>query len=441
MYFLYSIHLSLHPSQLRYILHRKLVHAPLHKHDFSALTPTQKTCFAYLDKTGRSYSAVIKELHPEILLSVAIFYLILRGLDTIEDDGSIPAQKKAELLRDFKDVLEIEGWNFDGNREGEKDRDLLVNFHDVITEYKGLNLAHREILRDITGKMGAGMAEYIAGISIETIPEYDEYCWYVAGLVGEGLTRLFAETGFVDPGLLDQTHLHRSMGLLLQKTNIIRDVHEDHCDGRRFWPEEIFREHVEVFDDLFKTEPCHRESALNCTSHMVLNALSHVEDCLSYVLALNEPSIFNFCAIPQAMALATLELCLRNPALFERNLKISKGDALRIMSEVEGQGMHGFGGVILRYIRRIQERSVPKDPSFVELRTVCARIEKAIDTLLHSQNAKSRKYKDVGVGADFQGAASQTLLSGKALAASTLMVAIGAFAIGHFYLSSGLSVS
>lgn len=38
--------------------------------------------------------------------------------------------------------------------------------------------------------MAEGMIKYIGKTDL-TSPEYDEYCYYVAGLVGEGLTRLF----------------------------------------------------------------------------------------------------------------------------------------------------------------------------------------------------------------------------------------------------------
>lgn len=33
--------------------------------------------------------------------------------------------------------------------------------------------------------------------------------------------------------------LSNSMGLFLQKTNIIRDYLEDYIDGRAFWPQEV----------------------------------------------------------------------------------------------------------------------------------------------------------------------------------------------------------
>lgn len=39
--------------------------------------------------------------------------------------------------------------------------------------------------------------------------------------------------------------------------------------------------------------------AVQCLNDMVTNALSHVEDCLTYMSALRDPSIFRFCAIPQ----------------------------------------------------------------------------------------------------------------------------------------------
>ncbi len=63
----------------------------------SAMKPKFKNpqeCFYFLDKTSRSFAAVIKELHPELLVPVCLFYLILRGLDTIEDDAASALEEK-----------------------------------------------------------------------------------------------------------------------------------------------------------------------------------------------------------------------------------------------------------------------------------------------------------------------------------------------------------
>ncbi|OJJ83750.1 bifunctional farnesyl-diphosphate farnesyltransferase/squalene synthase [Aspergillus glaucus CBS 516.65] len=384
------LYYSFHPSELRAIMQWKVWHIPVHERKETDETETQKTCFKFLDKTSRSFSAVIKELHPELLLPVCLFYLILRGLDTVEDDTSIPLATKEPLLRDFKDFLEQDGWTFNGNRPEEKDRELLVQFHNIITEFKNLKPAYKEIIRDITDKMGNGMADYARkaesdDASVVTIEQYDLYCYYVAGLVGEGLTRLFIEAKFGNPALLKRERLHKSMGLFLQKTNIIRDIREDNDDGRRFWPKEIWSKHVDDFDDLFKPE--NLGIALNCSSEMVLNALEHVEDCLFYLAGLREQSVFNFCAIPQSMAIATLELCFRNPAIFQRNIKITKGDACQLMME-STQNLRLVYQVFRRYARRIHKKNSPKDPNFLKISLVCGRIEKFAETIFPSQSAE-----------------------------------------------------
>ena len=125
------------------------------------------------------------------------------------------------------------------------------------------------------------------------------------------------------------------MGQFLQKTNVIRDLHEDWEDRRRWYPKEIWSKHVDKWEDLF--DPTYREQALNVVSEMVLDALQHAEDCVFYMAAMKEQSVFNFVAIPQAMAIATLECCFRNPAVLERNVKITKGDACQIMLESDAE--------------------------------------------------------------------------------------------------------
>ena len=61
-----------------------------------------------------------------------MFYLILRALDTLEDDMSLPLETKVPLLRRFHEIIYEDGWTFDGNGPKEKDRGLLVEF-DVVS--------------------------------------------------------------------------------------------------------------------------------------------------------------------------------------------------------------------------------------------------------------------------------------------------------------------
>jgi farnesyl-diphosphate farnesyltransferase len=39
-----------------------------------------------LGKVSRSFAAVIRQLPPQLLVEVMVFYLVLRALDTVEDD-------------------------------------------------------------------------------------------------------------------------------------------------------------------------------------------------------------------------------------------------------------------------------------------------------------------------------------------------------------------
>lgn len=66
-----------------------------------------------------------------------------------------------------------------------------------------------------------------------------QYCHYVAGLVGIGLSRLFSASELEDALVGEDTKHANSMGLFLQKTNIIRDYLEDQQGGREFWPQEV----------------------------------------------------------------------------------------------------------------------------------------------------------------------------------------------------------
>ncbi|KAF4631260.1 hypothetical protein G7Y89_g6874 [Cudoniella acicularis] len=385
------LYFSVHPNQLRAIIQWKLWHDPVHTRNPEKESATLRQCFHYLQLTSRSFSSVIQELHPELLVPVALFYLILRGLDTIEDDMTIPLEKKEPLLRNFHNIIEQEGWTCNENAPTEKDRDLLVHFDCVITELNLIKPAYKAIIKDITEQMGNGMADSannqelnINGIA--TIKEYEKYCHYVAGLVGDGLTRLFVEAKLANPALLKRPELAESMGQFLQKTNIIRDIREDFEDKRRWYPKEIWSKHVDNFDELF--DPKNLQKALNCSSEMVLNSLGNVEECLFYMAGIKEQSVFNFVAIPQAMAIATLEIVFQNPAIFTKNVKITKGDACSLMME-SSQNLRTVCDIFKRYARRIAKKNTPKDPNFLQISAACGKIEQFIESLYPSQDPKA----------------------------------------------------
>ncbi len=190
--------------------------------------------------------------------------------------------------------------------------------------------------------MGTGMADFAhrAALSseplgLDTIKEYDLYCHYVAGLVGEGLSRLFSVTGKESPSLAHELELSNSLGMLLQKTNIIRDFREDAEDQRFFWPREIWSA-AEYAPDGRTPATCilqllqESQRAKWVQSAMIVDALRHACDALDYLRLLRDQSVFNFVAIPAMMAIATLDLCFMNSEMFKRNIKIRKAKAAEV---------------------------------------------------------------------------------------------------------------
>ncbi|XP_016432791.1 squalene synthase-like isoform X2 [Nicotiana tabacum] len=198
-------------------------------------------CYIMLRKVSRSFSLVIQQLPVELRDAVCIFYLVLRALDTVEDDTSVATEVKAPILMSFHRHVYDREWHFSC---GTKDYKVLMDqFHHVSTAFLELGKHYKEAIEDITMRMGAGMAKFICK-EVETIDDYAEYCHYVAGLVGLGLSKLFRASGKED---LVSDSLSNSMGLFLQKTNIIRDYLEDINEVpkcRMFWPRQIWSKYV-----------------------------------------------------------------------------------------------------------------------------------------------------------------------------------------------------
>lgn len=285
-------------------------------------------CYAVLNKVSRSFAVVIQQLPEQLKDPVCIFYLVLRGLDSVEDDMTFPQKEKLPLLRSFQDKLEEPGWKIAGVGDTDDYRTLMANFDKVISVYQALDKKYQAPIKDICMRMGHGMADYQEK-KVSSLESYDLYCHYVAGLVGWGLSDLFSASGLEDPTLKDEKVISNSMGLFLQKTNIIRDYLEDLEGNRSFWPDEIWRQYANELSD-FKKAPTAPKS-LACLNHLVTDALRHMPDCIEYLNRIRDPSIFRFCAIPQVMAIATLAAVYNNPNVFRTVVKIRKGMSCNLM--------------------------------------------------------------------------------------------------------------
>lgn len=319
-------------------------------------------CYTALNKVSRSFAVVIRNLPEELRDPVCIFYLVLRGLDSVEDDATYPVEEKIPLLKNFYTKNYDTNWSIRGVGDSDDYRALLARYPKVSHAFQQLDEPYRNIINDICRRMGEGMAEFVEK-PIKTMADYDKYCHYVAGLVGIGLSDLFAVSGLENESIAKQQDRSNSMGLFLQKTNIVRDYHEDLYLDRVFWPEDAWKKYANELS-AFEKDPT-SERSLNCLNGLVCDALRHVPDCLAYQEQLRDTQVFRFCAVPQVMAMATLSKLYDNPKVFTGNVKIRKGLAARLMTEVKD--MDALRNYFNDFATDLLERLRIDDPHYKEM--------------------------------------------------------------------------
>uniref|UniRef100_A0AB38Z7H8 Squalene synthase n=1 Tax=Paeonia suffruticosa TaxID=45171 RepID=A0AB38Z7H8_PAESU len=352
-------------------------------------------CYTMLHKVSRSFAFVIQQLDTDLRNAICIFYLVLRALDTVEDDTSIATDVKVPILIDFHRHIYNRDWHFScGTKEYKV---LMDQFHDVSTAFLELGTSYQEAIEDVTKRMGAGMAKFICK-EVETIDDYDEYCHYVAGLVGLGLSKLFYASKTED---LATDELSNSMGLFLQKTNIIRDYLEDINEipkSRMFWPRQIWSKYVNKLEDLKYEE--NSVKAVQCLNDMVTNALIHVEDCLKYMSDLRTPAIFRFCAIPQIMAIGTLALCYNNIEVFRGVVKLRRGLTAKIFDRTNS--MSDVYGAFYDFSCMLKSKVDKNDPNATK---TLSRLEAVQKTCINSGVLTKRKSYIVSTKSSFNSVA------------------------------------
>ena len=322
-------------------------------------------CYESLTKVSRSFALVIQQLPTELKDAIAAFYLVLRALDSIEDDMSVEENFKAQTLKTFYLKCTNSSYCLMNIGENENEVELLEKYYKVARFTSTLKPEYQAAIRKITKMMGAGMADF-AETEIKTKAQYDKYCHYVAGLVGIGLSDVFSASGLEESFLKEKTELSNAMGLLLQKTNITRDYWEDIYQDRFFWPEEIWKQYAEE-KDFFVKNPTDQKS-LDCLNEMVINALNHLPQAIEYMSLLKNRQVFRFCAIPQIMAVATLSKLYNNSEALQGIVKIDRSMTMEIFGAVKS--MEDFKYYYDKFIEDIKSKNQPDSKHFETLKAL-----------------------------------------------------------------------
>src|SRR5262249_415039 len=135
---------AIRPSELGSILKVKLAGQQVKTYsqsldELASKLDDREFCYATLNKVSRSFAVVINQLPEELKDAVCVFYLVLRGLDSIEDDMNIPVEEKLRMLNNFHALSRQKGWNLQNVGDKEEYRHLMAHFDKVINHYLGLH--------------------------------------------------------------------------------------------------------------------------------------------------------------------------------------------------------------------------------------------------------------------------------------------------------------
>ncbi len=278
-----------------------------------------------LEGVSRTFALTIPQLPEGLAKPVSNAYLLCRIVDTIEDEVALSSQQKREFCQRFIAVVagdaEPAALAADlapllSEQTIPAEHELIRLIPRVIAITHQFEAAQRDALTLCVRIMGKGMAEFQdrdLRHGLATMDEMSDYCYYVAGVVGEMLTRLFCH---YSPEIAAHRELLMrlavSFGQGLQMTNILKDLWDDHGREVCWLPREIFQAHG---FDLSTLRPGHGDARF-CAGFRELIGIAHahLRNALEYTLLIpsHETGLREFCLWALGMAVLTLRKINQN---------------------------------------------------------------------------------------------------------------------------------
>jgi farnesyl-diphosphate farnesyltransferase len=237
---------------------------------------------------------------------VTLSYLLFRVADTFEDAASWPPAPRVEALERFAQLLDryqprevaevARRWAEEVPCDQPGYRELLAELPEVLDAFFSLPPDAVELIRAHVLRTVHGMAGFVARVApidhgelrLRDLADLQDYCYVVAGIVGELLTELFLrEQPELAPAATRLRERARGFGEGLQLVNILKDSASDAAQGRIYLPEGVGRAEVLAL------------------------ARRNLDTAAEYVLSLQESGgergFVAFTALPVRLAYATLD--------------------------------------------------------------------------------------------------------------------------------------
>lgn len=278
-----------------------------------------------LGKTSRTFALAIPILGEPLETDVGLAYLLFRIADTLEDATLWKRDVRMRALDSFGEWLvgddDERGWQDDVAKAppvADAGYMELLRRADAVraaVRARGDDIAH-VITHDVC-RTSARMGEFVSrqtddgAMVLRDLQDLRDYCYAVAGIVGEMLTGLFTRR---EPALARHrdalAELAPAFGEGLQLVNILKDAGSDAREGRVYIPRGVER------------------------SAVVALAREDLEKADRYVDILEQGGASDgavmFCELPRRLAVATLD------RLDEGAPKLAREEVFRIFTDVTG---------------------------------------------------------------------------------------------------------
>ena len=187
------------------------------------LTEAYRECERITWTQARNFAYGIRLLPADKRRGLAVIYAFARRIDDI-GDGTMPPEEKITALEQARgQVLDLSQPSVSQHRP---DDPVLLALADTGRNFPVPMAAFGELID--------GCVADVRGTSYQTFEDLLHYCRCVAGSIGRLSLAIFGTRG--DPE--EASRLADSLGVALQLTNILRDIREDHANGRVYLPAE-----------------------------------------------------------------------------------------------------------------------------------------------------------------------------------------------------------
>lgn len=310
-------------------------------------------CFDILEDVSRTFSVPINMIEGERSTEVCLGYLVCRISDTIEDDPDLSIEDKNRLFKLYKDVIktkdESEIKEFldvasnckPSDPEEDKHWELLMNTDRLFNVYRKFSDETQDCIEEPALEMLDGMKDYCNrypdGMRLKSVQELDDYCYYVAGTVGNMLTNITIKHNDVNKESKLKLNAQK-YGLLLQLVNIIKDINVDYTDENNIYvPKNLTDSFGINQEDLIKKRNISKSKSI--VDKLISHAEENICNAREYLGQLSDKENTNVrsWSIPYLLAVATLRELNKNSSevLTEGGVKITRDEVYCVIDNVQ----------------------------------------------------------------------------------------------------------